>query len=132
MSSFPSNRRCHGSRSKASAKPSQSCSCKTFPDRFTAKILKVSRKGKIFVDYLRNGEGSTAVAPYSVRARANAPVSTPIDWGELERDVRFDHFTVKNVPARLKRSRREPWADFLKTRQTITKTMMDTVGYTEG
>ena len=105
---------------------------KTFPDRFTAKLLKISRKGRIFVDYLRNGEGSTAVAPYSVRAKTNAPVSTPIDWGEITRDVRFDHFNIKNVPARLKRLKREPWAEFLKTRQTITKTMMEMVGYTEG
>jgi len=72
------------------------------------------------------------VAPYSVRAKTNAPVSTPIDWDEITRDVRFDHFNVKNVPARLKRLKREPWAEFLKTRQTITKTMMETVGYTEG
>ncbi len=105
---------------------------KTFPDRFTAKMLKISRKGKIFVDYMRNGEGSTAVAPYSVRAKAKAPVSTPIGWDEIESDVRFDHFTVRNIPARLKRLKREPWAEFLKTRQTITKTMMEAVGYAEG
>src|SRR3954466_11709542 len=76
---------------------------RTFPDRFTAKITKASRTGKIFVDYLRNGEGSTAIAPYSIRARANAPVATPIAWSELSDDVRFDHFNVRNVPARLKR-----------------------------
>jgi bifunctional non-homologous end joining protein LigD len=105
---------------------------KTFPDRFTAKMLKISRRGKIFVDYLRNGEGSTAVAPYSIRAKANAPVSTPIGWEEIERDVRFDHFTIKNVPARLKRLRRQPWAEFPKTRQTITRSMMEAVGYIEG
>lgn len=105
---------------------------KTFPDRFTAKMLKMSRRGKIFVDYMRNGEGSTAVAPYSVRAKAKAPVSTPIGWDEIEGDVRFDHFTVKNIPARLKRLKREPWAEFFKTRQTIAKTMMEAVGYTEG
>ncbi|HEX2932636.1 MAG TPA: DNA ligase D [Candidatus Binatia bacterium] len=103
----------------------------TFPDRFTAKILKLSRRGKIFIDYLRNGEGSTAVAAYSTRARANGPVSTPIDWEEITRDVRFDHFNVKNVPARLKRLKRDPWAEFLKIRQSITKEMMKRVGYTE-
>jgi len=102
---------------------------RTFPDRFTAKLLKVSRRGKLFIDYLRNGEGSTAVAPYSVRAKANAPVSTPIDWAEIARDVRFDYFNVKNVPSRLKRLKREPWEEFMKTRQSITKTMMEMVGY---
>lgn len=101
----------------------------TFPDRFTAKLLKISRKGKIFVDYLRNGEGATAVAAYSARARANAPVSTPIDWQEVARDVRFDYFNVKNVPERLKRLKHDPWGAFMTTRQSITKEMMEMVGY---
>ena len=102
----------------------------TFPDRFTAKLLKISRHGKIYIDYLRNGEGATAVAPYSLRAKANAPVSTPIGWPELARDLRFDHFNVKNVPVRLKRLKRDPWAEFMKTRQTVSKAIMKKVGYT--
>ena len=61
----------------------------TFPDRFTATLSKAQRKGKIFIDYLRNGQGATAVAPYSVRAREHAPVATPIAWEELAQDVRF-------------------------------------------
>jgi len=101
----------------------------TFPDRFTAKLLKISRKGKIFVDYLRNGEGATAVAAYSARARANAPVSTPIDWTELGRDVRFDYFTIKNVPARLNRLKHDPWEEFSELRQTVTAAMMKNAGY---
>ena len=56
-----------------------------FRDRFTATVAKARRKGKIFVDYLRNAEGATAIAPYAVRARANAPVSMPIAWEELKR-----------------------------------------------
>jgi bifunctional non-homologous end joining protein LigD len=103
---------------------------RTFPDRFTAKLLKGRRHGKIFIDYLRNAEGATAVAPYSLRARANAPVSTPIEWTETGRDLRFDHFNVKNVPTRLKRLKRDPWADFMEIRQSVTKAMMKTVGYT--
>ena len=95
---------------------------RTFPDRFTATVAKEKRKGKIFIDYLRNAEGATAIAPYAVRARANAPVSTPIDWSELARDVRFDHFNLRNVPERL-RLRPDPWAKFLETRQTITAAM---------
>jgi bifunctional non-homologous end joining protein LigD len=101
----------------------------TFPDRFTAKLLKISRKGKIFVDYLRNAEGATAVAAYSARARANAPVSTPIDWTELGRDVRFDYFTIKNVPARLKRLKHDPWEEFSELRQSVTAAMMKNAGY---
>ncbi len=103
----------------------------TFPDRFTAKILKASRHGKILIDYLRNAEGATAVAPYSIRAKANAPVSTPVDWTEMTRDLRFDRFNVKNLTARLKRLKRDPWADFMETRQSVTKVMMKTVGYTK-
>ena len=96
---------------------------RTFPDRFIATVAKEKRKGRIFIDYLRNAEGATAIAPYAVRARANAPVSTPIAWSELERDVRFDHFNIRNIPQRLARMRSDPWAKFLATRQTITAAM---------
>jgi bifunctional non-homologous end joining protein LigD len=102
----------------------------TFPNRFTAKLLKVTRKGKIYIDYLRNAEGATAVAPYSLRAKANAPVSTPIDWSELPRDLRFDLFNVKSVPTRLKRLKRDPWAELSSTRQKVTQAIMKKVGYT--
>lgn len=54
------------------------------PDRFTATMSKAKRKGKIFIDWLRNQRGSTAVLPYSARARAGAPVAAPIAWNELK------------------------------------------------
>ena len=101
----------------------------TFPDRFTAVASKSRRKGRIFIDYLRNAEGSTAVAPYSLRARANAPVSTPIAWTELERDVRFDHFNLRTVTARLENTKNDPWAHFFTTRQSVTKAMFKRVGF---
>jgi bifunctional non-homologous end joining protein LigD len=100
----------------------------TFPDRYLATMSKAQRKGKIFIDYLRNGEGATAIAPYSLRARANAPVSVPIAWEELDRDVRFAYFNATNVPDRLARLKKDPWADFFDHRQTVTKAMITRVG----
>jgi len=102
---------------------------RTFPDRFTAKLLKVSRHGKIFIDYLRNAEGATAVAAYSLRAKANAPISTPIGWEELARDVRFAHFNVNNVPARLRKLKRDPWEALADSAAPLTAAMMAKVGY---
>ena len=95
-----------------------------YPDRFTATAAKVQRKGRIFVDYLRNALGATAIAPYAVRARANAPVATPIGWNEIgRRDLRFDYFNVRTLPARLARMRSDPWEAFFTTRQSITVAM---------
>ncbi|HEX6795917.1 MAG TPA: DNA ligase D [Casimicrobiaceae bacterium] len=105
---------------------------RTFPDRFTAKLTKSRRTGLIFIDYLRNVEGATAVAAYSVRAKANAPVSMPIDWSELERDdVRFDHFNVRNVPTLTAKRKRDPWARLARVRQTLTDAMLAQVDATK-
>ncbi len=102
---------------------------RTFPDRFTSKLLKVSRGGKIFIDYLRNAEGATAVGAYSIRARANAPVSTPIEWSELDRDVRFDYFNVATVMKRFAKLKHDPWAGMAKAARPLDKASMAKVGY---
>jgi bifunctional non-homologous end joining protein LigD len=102
---------------------------RTFPDRFTSKLLKISRRGKIFIDYLRNGEGATAVAAYSTRARANAPVSAPVAWDELSRDLRFDHFNVGNMPKRLKKVKVDPWRDIAGAAVALTPAVMARVGF---
>ena len=78
---------------------------------------------------MRNAAGATAIAPYSLRARANAPVATPIDWNELKADVRFDHFNLRTVPSRLSALKSDPWAEFLEVRQSISKAMFKRVGY---
>lgn len=89
------------------------------PRRYLATMAKAARAGRIFVDYLRNGQGATAVAPYSTRARPNAPVSTPLEWGELSEEIRGDRFTVANLASRLARLARDPWAGIGDIRQTV-------------
>ncbi|WP_106639841.1 DNA ligase D [Allosphingosinicella vermicomposti] len=74
------------------------------PDRFTANLAKVKRKGRIFLDYLRNQRGATAIMPYSARARETAPVSAPINWNELDEMDSGGRFTVKDVDLLLKRA----------------------------
>ncbi|MFM9844537.1 MAG: DNA ligase D [Dongiaceae bacterium] len=91
------------------------------PDDFVAKSSKAARRGKIFIDYLRNQRGATAVAPYSTRATPGATVSVPLDWKELTGSLRSDAFDAANVPAKLKRRRRDPWKEFFTLRQTIDR-----------
>jgi bifunctional non-homologous end joining protein LigD len=100
----------------------------SFPERFIATMTKAKRHGKIFVDYLRNAEGATAIAPYSLRARAHAPVATPIAWEELKSDIRREHFNLRNVPERLATMKKDPWADFFAVKQSVTKALMKKVG----
>jgi len=104
----------------------------TFPNRFVATLPKSKRKGRILIDYLRNSQGATAIAPYGIRARRNAPVSTPVAWGELAQDLRFDYFNVNTIPDRLSRLRQDPWQDFVGTRQTLTASMFKQVGIKAG
>ena len=99
------------------------------PERFTATATKTRRTGKIFVDYLRNGEGATFVAAYSLRAREGAPVAMPIDWDELQpkRDLRGDCFNFGNALARAATSAKL-WATAKQRAVTITRAMMRRVG----
>ena len=90
------------------------------PDRFIATASKARRKGLVFVDWLRNSDGATAVAAYSLRAREGLPVSMPIDWRDLATDVRGDHFNWRNVPDILAKRRRDPWAAYEASRQRLS------------
>jgi bifunctional non-homologous end joining protein LigD len=89
------------------------------PDRYTANQSKRARAGRIYIDYLRNSRGATAVAAYSARARPGAPVSTPLFWEEVERAVRPAGFTVATVPGRLAGLKSDPWAAIGEVRQSI-------------
>jgi bifunctional non-homologous end joining protein LigD len=88
------------------------------PKLYLAKMAKAQRPGKIFIDYFRNSREATSVAPYSTRARAGAPVSTPVSWEELPRTTGGNEFTVLNVKKQLKR---DPWAEIGKVRQKLPK-----------
>ena len=87
------------------------------PDRYVATAAKRARRGRIFVDYLRNGRGATAVAAFSTRALPQASVSTPLSWQELSEDIRSDHFKVDNLRQRLDFLKRDPWEGFFTVRQ---------------
>ena len=91
------------------------------PARYTATAAKSKRNKRIFVDYLRNSREATAVAPYSTRARPGAPVSTPIAWSELGALKGANQYTVLNLPGRLKRLGKDPWAAIGRCRQTLPK-----------
>jgi bifunctional non-homologous end joining protein LigD len=93
------------------------------PGKFVATMSKDRRRGRIYIDYLRNSRGATAIAPYSTRARPGAPVATPLAWDELSPDVRPDAFTMHTVPQRLARLHSDPWAGLAQSRQSITRAM---------
>lgn len=78
------------------------------PRTLTTEQRKKDRAGRIFLDYLRNAYAQTAVAPYAVRARANAPVATPLHWDELDETTPQQH-TIHNTPDRL-RNHGDPWS----------------------
>lgn len=90
------------------------------PDRYTANMAKKVRTGRIFVDYLRNQRGGTAICNYSTRARKGATVAVPLRWDELKGLNTAAPYTAKTLPARLKALKRDPWEGFFSTRQSIT------------
>jgi bifunctional non-homologous end joining protein LigD len=99
------------------------------PDRFTAHLSKERRVGRIFIDYLRNSAGNTAVAAFSLRARDGAPVSMPLDWSELDpaRDLRFDAFNIANAAARMAAAE-QAWSAYADAAATLTNRMIATLG----
>jgi DNA ligase D len=92
------------------------------PKLFTANMAKANRRGRIFLDYLRNGRSATAVAAYSLRARPGVPASTPLTWDEL---VKIDHpadLNYATVPVRLTEVE-DPWAELAQSARPLTKEM---------
>lgn len=95
------------------------------PDRFLSTATKSKRNKRIFVDYLRNGRGATAVASYSMRGRAGAPVAMPLAWSELSKLTKANAFTIKDVPAKLKRRRKDPWEGIDRVKQNLARWAQD-------
>ncbi len=91
------------------------------PARYVAVATKARRRGRIFIDYLRNSLGATSVASYSLRARAGAPVAFPIAWSELARLKQADAFNIKTLPRKLARRKQDPWADINQIRQDLSR-----------
>ncbi|MBS1722181.1 MAG: DNA ligase D [Armatimonadetes bacterium] len=98
---------------------------KLVPGHFVTIMTKSKRKGKIFLDYLRNGRGATAVGAYSVRARPGAPVSTPLTWEELEGVSGGGDRNVLNLREWMPRPGRDPWQGFESARREISKRALD-------
>jgi bifunctional non-homologous end joining protein LigD len=88
------------------------------PDKYIATMSKAKRKGKIFLDFFRNGKGATFVAPYSTRARENCPVAMPITWDELGPDTKPNGFSLESTLAYLD-AHGDPWAPMLTHPQRI-------------
>lgn len=87
-----------------------------WPDRYTSNVRKAKRKGKIFIDWIRNGKGATSIAPYSLRARKGAKISMPIAWEEID-TIAPDGIDIKEALLRIERE--DPWKDFFENDQRL-------------
>lgn len=98
------------------------------PKRLTTNMSKSKRKGKIFIDYLRNARGATAIASYSARAREGAPVAVPLRWDELGAGLSPDRYNVGNLRRRLGALKADPWEDFFDARVALDARLLKSVG----
>ncbi|KVA06710.1 DNA ligase [Burkholderia latens] len=98
------------------------------PDRFTATMGPRHRRGKIFIDYLRNGRGASTIAAYSVRARPGMGVSVPLRWDEVPDTTGGNQWTIDTLHERVDRLKRDPWEGYDDTRQRITAQMRARLG----
>jgi bifunctional non-homologous end joining protein LigD len=89
------------------------------PEHYLTRISIAERRGKIFIDYLRNDPTSTAVGAYSTRAREGAPVAAPLAWDELTAKLDPRVFDINSVPKRLVKLKSDPWAGIAKLAQKL-------------
>ena len=101
--------------------------CRTFaeamsqeePHRFLPTLSKAERRGRILIDYLRNGLGNTAIGSFCPRARPGATVAMPLSWREVKPGLDPAAFTIRTVPDLLRRWRRDPWDGFREAAKPI-------------
>ena len=96
------------------------------PDRYVAVMTKAKRKGRIFIDYLRNGRSATAICPFSPRARAGAPVAWPVTWPALGRQSGANAVTIATAMKRLGEA--DPWKGYATLKQRLSKAALKAVG----
>ena len=96
------------------------------PERYVATASKAKRKGRIYIDYLRNDRSATAIAPYSPRARARAPVAWPVTWEALKKAEAANVVSIEDARRRLDEP--DPWAGYAALRQGLTKAALEALG----
>jgi bifunctional non-homologous end joining protein LigD len=89
------------------------------PERFTASLSKARREGRLFIDYLRNERGSTAICPWSVRSRQGAPVAVPVEWDEVPRLRAANGFSLA---AAIERAQDKAWPNYFRQKQALPET----------
>ena len=89
------------------------------PKLYVSKASKELRKGKIFIDYLRNQHGATSIIPYSTRRSETATLAIPLSWEELSVKLKSNYFTLHNIQQRLHKLDHDPWEGFLEIKQSI-------------
>lgn len=91
------------------------------PSQFTTNFSKRGRERQILIDFMRNNRTNTSIAAFSTRARPGAPVSMPLSWTELTPRLDPASFTALTAPSRVARQRKDPWADYFKSKQRLPK-----------
>ncbi len=89
------------------------------PDVATVTRNPKKREGKVYIDYVQNGHGRLLVSPYCVRPLPGAPVSTPLRWSEVNAKLEIGNHTIRTVPKRLARQKKDPWAGLLELKPDL-------------
>jgi bifunctional non-homologous end joining protein LigD len=98
---------------------------RTDPRRFVANMSKVRRKGRMFLDYLRNGQGATGISPWSTRARVGGTVAVPVTWSELNQLDRANGFDIFAAAARAGQD--DAWAGYFEADQALSERLIEVV-----